>query len=410
MNSFFYFLFSFIVLFSISYGDDWPNWRGSNRDGLSKETGLLQEWPTGGPHKIWSSDKAGLGYSGFSISNGTLFTLGAFEQEEHLLAFDAATGKKLWSLPVGKLLANSWGDGPRMTPSVADGKVYALGGKGSLLCVDARTGKRIWQVHMVNDLGGKVPNWGYTESVLVDHDRVICTPGGKRGTIAALDAKTGKVLWRSTEFTDEAQYSSPIVTTHKGKRQYIQLVMKNLVGIEANSGDLLWKSPWSGRTAVIPTPIYNHGYVFITTGYGVGCKLVSIENGGAKDVYENKTMKNHHGGVIKLGDFLYGYSDGYGWVCLDFKKGELKWNEKKALGKGAIAYADNRFYCLSESDGNVVLIEANPAGWKARGEFTMSPQTKKRSTRGKIWTHPVISNGKLYLRDQELIHCYDLAK
>lgn len=406
----FHFLFSFSILFSFSYGSDWPNWRGTNRDGLSKETRLLQEWPIGGPPKRWTTDQAGLGYSGFSISNGSLFTLGAFGKEEQLLAFNANTGEKLWSLPVGELLTNSWGDGPRMTPSVADGKVYALGGKGSLLCADVKSGKRIWQVHLVKDLGGKVPGWGYTESVLIDHDRVICTPGGKRGTIAALDAKTGNLLWRSTEFTDEAQYSSPIAITHKGKRQYIQLVMKNLVGIEANSGKLLWKSPWSGRTAVIPTPIHDDGHVFITTGYGVGCKLVNIETGDAKDVYENKFMKNHHGGVIKHKDFLYGYSDGYGWVCLNFKKGELQWNEKKALGKGAIAYADNRFYCLSEREGNIVLIEANPVGWKARGEFTITPQTKRRSTRGKIWTHPVISNGKLYLRDQELLHCYDISR
>jgi outer membrane protein assembly factor BamB len=275
--------------------------------------------------------------------------------------------------------------------------------------VDTQSGRKIWQVHLVQDLGGTVPNWGYTESVLVDQGRVICTPGGEKGTLAALDSKTGKVIWRSREFTDGAQYSSPIAINQDGTRQYVQLVMKNLVGIEADSGRLLWKSPWSGRTAVIPTPIHDDGHVFITTGYGVGCKLVKIGKGKAQDMYENKFMKNHHGGVIKYGDFLYGYSDGYGWVCLDFNKGELQWNEKKALGKGAIAYADNRFYCLSEKEGKIVLIEATPNGWNPRGEFTITPQTKQRSTRGKIWTHPVISNGKLYLRDQELIHCYDIS-
>jgi outer membrane protein assembly factor BamB len=396
------------LLFS-SYGNDWPHWRGSDRDGLSKETGLLQEWPSGGPNKIWTTSEAGIGYSGFSVSKGRLYTLGAFGKEEHLLAFDAKTGKKTWQISIGELLTNSWGDGPRMTPTVADEKVYALGGKGNLVCVDAQSGRKIWQVHLVQDLGGTVPNWGYTESVLVDQGRVICTPGGEKGTLAALDSKTGKVIWRSREFTDGAQYSSPIVINHEGTRQYVQLVMKNLVGIEADSGRLLWKSPWSGRTAVIPTPIHDDGHVFITTGYGVGCKLVKLGKGKAQDMYENKFMKNHHGGVIKHGDFLYGYSDGYGWVCLDFKKGELQWNEKKALGKGAIAYADNRFYCLSEKDGKIVLIEATPNRWNPRGEFTITPQTKQRSTRGKIWTHPVISNGKLYLRDQELIHCYDVS-
>ena len=192
--------------------------------------------------------------------------------------------EKIWTLAIGDLLTNGWGDGPRMTPSVANGKVYALGGKGNLVCADARTGKLIWSVHLVKDLGGKVPNWGYTESVLVDDGKIICTPGGSRGTVAALDAENGKVIWRSTEFTDEAQYSSPIPINNRGKKQYVQLVMKNLVGLEANSGKLAWKSSWSGRTAVIPTPIHHEGHVFITTGYGVGCKLVNLNLGGVRDV------------------------------------------------------------------------------------------------------------------------------
>ena len=265
-----------------------------------------------------------------------------------------------------------------------------------------------WSVHLVQELGGKVPGWGYTESVLVDQGRVICTPGGKNGALAALDAKTGKVLWRSKEFTDAAQYSSPIVIEHQGKRQYVQLFMKNLVGIEAKSGKLLWKSEWPGKVAVIPTPIYADNHVYISSGYGVGCKLVELGGFTPKDIYENKVMKNHHGGVIKKGDFLYGYSDGYGWVCQNFKSGELVWNEKKALGKGAIAYADGKFYCLGEGDGRVILIEATPRGWTPKGEFTISPQTKQRNPKGKVWTHPVISNGKMYLRDQELIFCYDI--
>ncbi len=388
--------------------EDWPNWRGANRDGISNERGLLQEWPAGGPSKIWSSHEAGLGYSGFSVSQGGLYTLGAFGKEEMLLAFNSSSGKKIWSLPVGELLTNGWGDGPRMTPSVANGKVYALGGKGNLVCADARTGRKIWSVHLVKDLGGSVPGWGYTESVLIDDGKVICTPGGNQGAVAALDAEKGKVVWRSSEFTDGAQYSSPIAIKNGGRKEYVQLVMKNLVGIDAKTGKVSWKSAWSGRTAVIPTPIHDEGRVFITTGYGVGCKLVELGSGEPVDLYENKLMKNHHGGVIKYGSHLYGYSDQVGWTCLDFKSGELVWNEKRSLGKGAIAYADNRFYCLGEGDGRVVLIEASPSGWNPKGEFTLSPQTKQRNPKGKVWTHPVIANGKLFLRDQELIHCYDL--
>ena len=406
-------LFFFSLLFTLcnaSADNDWPGWRGSDRNDVSEETGLLQTWPEGGPKQIWMSKVGGLGYSGFSIADDHLFTLGAFGEEETLLAFNASTGNKIWELKIGELLTNNWGDGPRMTPSVSDGLVYALGGRGNLVCADAKTGKQKWKVHLVKELGGKVPGWGYTESVLVDQGRVICTPGGKKGALAALDAKTGKVLWRSKEFTDGAQYSSPIVIENQDKRQYVQLVMKNLVGIEAFSGKLLWKSSWPGKVAVIPTPVYADNHVYISSGYGVGCKLVELTGSSPMDVYENKIMKNHHGGVIKLGDYVYGYSDGYGWVCQNFKTGELKWNEKKALGKGAIAYADNRFYCLGEGDGRVILIEATPKSWKAHGEFTITPQTEQRNPKGKVWTHPVISNGKLYLRDQELIFCYDIKR
>ena len=405
------FFFSFLfALCNATSGTDWPGWRGSERNDVSKETGLLQSWPEGGPEKIWMNKLGGLGYSGFSITNGILYTMGAFGDEERLLAFDANSGKKVWELKTGDLLKNNWGDGPRMTPSVSNGLVYSLGGRGNLICANAKDGKNEWSVHLVEDLGGKVPGWGYTESVLIDQGRVICTPGGEKGALAALDAKTGKVLWRSKAFTDGAQYSSPIVIENQSKRQYVQLVMKNLVGIEATSGKLLWKSSWPGKVAVIPTPVYSDNHVYVSSGYGVGCKLVELAGSSPVDVYENKVMKNHHGGVIKLGDYLYGYSDGYGWVCQNFKNGELKWNEKKSLGKGAIAYADNRFYCLGEGDGRVILIEATPEGWKAKGEFTITPQTEQRNPKGKVWTHPVISNGKLYLRDQELIFCYDIKR
>ena len=402
------FLFPLLSGLAISNAGDWSGWRGEDRTGVSKETGLLQEWPENGPKRMWLSKEAGLGYSGFSVVGNQLFTMGAFDQKEKLLALNSLTGEKLWEVEVGSLLTNNWGDGPRMTPTVAEGLVYALGGRGKLVCVNAETGKTLWSKRLVEDLGGKVPNWGYTESVLVDQGRVICTPGGKKGALAALDAKTGNVLWQSKDFTDGAQYSSPIAIEHGGNRQYVQLVMKNLVGIKADSGELLWKSAWPGRTAVIPTPIHNDGFVYISSGYGVGCKLVKLGTKSAEDVYDNKIMKNHHGGVIKLGDHLYGYSDGYGWVCQNFKTGELVWNEKKSLGKGAIAYADNRFICQSERDGTVVLIEASPKGWKEMGRFVLTPQTLLRKKSGKIWTHPVISNGKLYLRDQELIFCFDV--
>jgi len=256
-----------------------------------------------------------------------------------------------------------------------------------------------------------VPDWGYCESVLIDGDHLICTPGGPEGAMACLDKRTGDVLWRSTDFTDGAQYVSMIAIDNGGKRQYVQLTQQHLVGIDAKNGDLLWSSDWPGRVAVVPTPISKGDSVYISSGYGVGCKLVRLDNQNhAEEVYANRNMKNHHGGVILLDGHLYGYSDGVGWLCQNFEDGKKVWSEKGALGKGAIAYADGHFYCIGEDDGRVVLIDASPDGWQARGEFALDPQTELRKPAGRVWTHPVIVDGRLYLRDQEMLHCYDVRQ
>ncbi len=387
--------------------DDWPQWRGPNRDDVSKEKGLLQSWPAGGPKRIWLYENAGQGYGGPAVVDGKLFIMGTRGDNEALVALEANSGKELWSAEIGPMLDNDWGDGPRGTPTVDDGRVYALGGQGTLICASTSDGKLIWKRTM-QELGGKRPGWGFTESVLVDGNKVVCTPGGPQGTIAALDKSTGKLLWQSKEFTDGAQYASIIPVEHNGVRQYIQLTMDHVAGVAAADGKLLWQSPWPGRTAVIPTPIFNDGCVYVTSGYGVGCKLIKLEPGHkVSEVYENKVMKNHHGGVVLVNGHLYGHSDRVGWVCQDFKGGDEIWSERN-LGKGAITYADNRLYCLEEDSGTLALVEASPKGWKEHGRLTLDPQTKIRSGRGKIWTHPVIANGKLYLRDQDLLFCYDV--
>jgi outer membrane protein assembly factor BamB len=317
-------------------------------------------------------------------------------------------GKELWSARIGDVLKNNWGDGPRGTPCVDGDRVYALGGQGSLIAANVADGKIAWEKTM-RGFGGKTPGWGYTESVLVDGDKVLCTPGGQKGAIVALNKKSGALLWQSSEFTDGAQYSSIIAADHNGARQYIQLTMQHIVGLSGTDGKVLWTSDFPGRTAVIPTPIFHDGHVYVAAGYGVGCKLVKVgPNNQVSDVYFNKVMKNHHGGVILFEGHLYGHSDGSGWVCQNFKTGEEVWAEKAALGKGAITYADGRFYCMAENNGTVALIEASSKGWKEHGRFKLEAQSSQRNPQGRIWTHPVISNGRLYLRDQELLSCYDV--
>jgi outer membrane protein assembly factor BamB len=385
---------------------DWPQWRGPERSDVSKETGLLKAWPSGGPKRVWLFEKAGNGYSGPAIVGGKLFTLGVRDGSEVLLILDSNTGKELLATKVGSVLDNDWGDGPRGTPTVDGDRVYALSGPGDLVCVKVADGKVLWQVSM-KDLGGSKPNWGYTESVLVDGGLVLCTPGGSKGAVAALDKMTGKVRWQSKEFTEPAHYSSIVTAEINGTRQYVQRTEKSVVGLSTTDGKLLWETSFPGRTAVIPTPIVRGNEVYVTAGYGSGSKMVRIEPGNkVTTVYENKVMKNHHGGAILVGDHVYGYGDP-GWVCQDFKTGESVWNSRD-LGKGAVGYADGMLYCVEESSGTVVLAEASPKGWKEHGRFKLDPQTKIRSSRGRIWTHPVIANGKLYLRDQDLIYCYDV--
>lgn len=404
-------LASIVLLPAGTQGADWPEWRGPSRTDVSAEKGLLSSWPEGGPKQLWTFTSAGSGYSGFSVVDGKLFTMGTRGDKEILMALDAVKGIELWTAPLGPILDNGWGNGPRGTPTVHEGYLYALGGRGNLVCLKASGGSQVWERSM-QSLGGKTPGWGYTESPLVDGDKVLCTPGGRNGAIAALNKKTGEVIWQSKDFTDGAQYSSLIIAEHDGVRQYVQLTMEHVVGVAAKDGSVVWISPWPGRTAVIPTPIYHDGQVYVTSGYGAGCKLLKL--GAGKEpalVYprdQMKVMKNHHGGVVKVGDHLYGYSDGAGWVCQEFKTGKMVWSEENRLGKGALSAADGKLYCLDEREGTVVLVEASPGGWKEHGRFKLSPLSKIRSRQGGIWTHPVVSNGRLYLRDQDIIFCYDI--
>ena len=386
---------------------DWPQWRGADRTDISKETGLLKSWPAEGPKLVWINKDVGLGYSGYAVTGGKLFTMGLRGDTELLIAVDATSGKELWATPVGPILKNGWGDGPRGTPTVSGDTVFALSGQGTVIAAKVGDGKEIWKADL-RAFGGKTPGWGYTESVLVDEGKVICTPGGKDGTLIAFDAATGKKVWQTADWTDGAHYSSPIVVTHGGVRQYIQLTSQHVAGVSAKDGKVLWTSEWPGKTAVIPTPIYKDGFVYISSGYGVGCKLVKLgANGTAKNVWENTNMVNHHGGVILVGDKLYGFSDKGGWTCQDFKSGEVTWSAKN-LGKGAIHCADGMFYCLEEGSGTVALVEVSDKGWNEKGRFKLTPQTTQRNPKGKVWTHPVVSDGKLYLRDQELLFCFDV--
>jgi outer membrane protein assembly factor BamB len=351
-----------------------------------------------------------MGYGAPSIAGERLYITGTRDDREVLLALDAATGEEQWTAPIGEIYEESHGDGPRGAPAVDGDLVFALGAKGNLICARTASGEVVWSKSM-QDLGGKMPHWGYSESPLVYKNTVLCTPGGKQGSIAALDKNTGDVVWQSTEITSDAHYSSIVLMNHEGHDEAVQLLPDQIVGFDLASGKRMWSVPWPKPVAAIPTPLVHDNLVYATSGYGTGCMLVKVGSDHAvEEIYgtKNKVMKNKQGGVVLAGNHVYGHSEGVGWVCQDFLTGEQAWRERGALGMGAVVYADGRLYCLGEDDGVVVLVEPSTEGWKEHGRFTLEPQSEIRSDRGKVWTHPVVCDGRLYLRDQDLVYCYDV--
>ncbi|HOX58294.1 MAG TPA: PQQ-like beta-propeller repeat protein [Candidatus Paceibacterota bacterium] len=387
---------------------DWPQFRGPNRDGASAETGLLRELPPGGPPLAWKATGLGIGYSTVSVLGNRVYTIGDDNEASSVVALNATDGKRVWSAKLGKVGAPGMPafEGPRATPTLEGDLLVAVGQWGEIVCFEAAQGKELWRKDYARDFGGKRPQWGFSESPLMDGDKVVVTPGGMEGAIVALNKKSGALIWRSKGFTDSPHYSSLIVAEIGGVRQYIQLTAESVVGVAATDGKVLWRAPRKGRTAVIPNPIYGDGCVYVSSGYGVGCNLFKISEVAGKfsaeQVYANQVMDNKHGGVIKVGGFVYGHADSKGWTCQDFKTGALKWQHNE-LRKGSLVYADGRFYLRAEDKGTVVLIEASPDGYKEHGRFEQPDRSDK-----KAWPHPVIAHGRLYLRDMDTLLCYDI--
>jgi len=407
-------LLAALLAVSAVRADDWPQWRGPDRTEISKERGLLKDWPADGPKLLWTYADAGNAYSSPAVVGNRLYTMGTEGNSDVVLALDTKSSKKVWSSKVSGLFRQNKGNGPRGTPTVEGDALYALDGQGELVCLAVADGTKRWHVNLKNDLGGQMmSSWGYSESPLIDGNQLICTPGGSRGTLAALDKTSGKVIWRSEGLTDAAGYSSPIAVNFGGTRQYIQLTAKGVAGVAAKDGKLLWRYEQRYfRTAVVPTPIFHDGYVYITSGYRAGCDLLKLTGDSAngfkaEKVYANTNMVNHHGGVVLYEGHVYGYSDGKGWVCQDFKSGKIVWSERSKLGKGSLTCADGKLYCYSEGNGTVVLIDATPKGWQEHCRFKI-PRQSEIGQSGRVWTHPVVANGRLYLRDQDLIFCYDI--
>ena len=410
-------------LCSLGAAADWPQWRGPNRDGVCTETGLLKQWPEGGPRLLWEINGLGPGYSTVSIAKGKLFTMGRRktadgQDRQCVFAYDLATRDQSWAAEVGPPHADG---GPRCTPTVDGQHLYVIGTNGDLVCADVASGRIVWRKHLQRDLGGGAnPGWRFSESPLVDGDRLICTPGGRRAVLAALDKKTGDVIWKASmpdigpKGKDEAGYSSIVISESGGLRQYVQLTNKGLVGVSAADGRFLWGyNRIANRTANIPTPVVDGDSVFCSTAYGTGSALLRLSRAGkgiqTEEVYWLGAGKfqNHHGGFVRVGDCVYGgHGHGQGKpTCIELKTGKIMWqHDQPGGGSAGVLYADGHLYFRYENN-IIALIEATPEGYRLKGQFQVP---HKDGMDGPGWPHPVISDGKLYIRHADVLLCYDV--
>lgn len=382
---------------------DWFQWRGPNRDGISPETGLLQDWPKLGPPLAWRASGLGNAYSSFSSSGGRLYTLGARGTNEYVIALDRATGKKVWEYLNGRRFQNDRGDGPRSTPTIDGDRLYVLGGSGDLTCLDAATGKKIWSINIVSKFGGVNPYWGYSESPLIVGDRILVNAGGRRASIVAVSKADGATLWQ--QHSDGAGYSSPMLMKTGSLNQVIFFTESHTLAVDPRDGRLLWSyNKANNGTANIATPIVRGTRVFVSSDYGTGAALLDVRAAGnlatANEVYFTRDMRNHHASSVLIGDHVYGFSSSI-LTALNFDTGQVAWRDR-SIGKGSLIFADNRLYLYSEN-GVVGLAEANPTAYREHGRFSL-PQQDGLPT----WSHPIISGGLLIIRDQDNVYAYNV--
>ncbi|WP_145262051.1 PQQ-binding-like beta-propeller repeat protein [Calycomorphotria hydatis] len=444
-----------LVLPTITAGAaDWPQWQGPDRNAISPETGLLQEWPENGPALTWRVEGLGGGDSAPAVVDGMLFAMSNRDGKEIVWARSAADGKEIWATELGDEFQqdkHQSKEGPGCTPTIDGDRLYVIGMGGRIACLKLSDGEVVWQRSLVEDFGGITPVWSFRESPLVDDDKVICTPGSTDALIVALDKMTGETIWKTSWTAAESEqtksddlrqppgersgrfgerrggrfegrggrggragaaYSSAIAIEFEGQRQYVQLTAKALVGVAATDGELLWQynAPANRIGINCSTPLYRDGLVFAASAYGNGggaAKLVKGENGEirAEEVYFSRSMQNHHGGMIIIDGALYGANGGNegGFLtCMDFQNGDILWRDRDAP-KGALLMADDRLYLRTEG-GEMILIEPSREELIVRGRFDQPDRTSLPA-----WAHPIIADGKMYVRDQSLLLCYDVS-
>jgi len=401
--------FAFLSLVTAAAAEDWPQFRGPNRDDVSKETGLLKSWPQDGPPLAWQVKGLGSGYAGVSVVGDRIYTLGAHGEVSKVLVLQRDNGKVVWSAEVGPA-----GGDVGCTPAVDGDRVYTLTGKeGDIVCLQSKDGRRVWHRNLLKEFGGAIQQWHYCESPLVDGDHVIVTPGGKGATMVALDKKTGETVWKcAIPLKDpQAGYSSAVIAEVGGVKQYVRLLDGGLVGVSTDGKPLWTYEKFRPGAINVSTPIVLKDHVLAVSGYGRGGALLKLTANGkevkAEEIYLKRELTNKHGGVLVVGDYAYGDTDDSGRpYCAEVRTGKVVWKRDANEGTGrrsaSVTYADSRLY-FRYANGIVALVEASPAGYKETGSFEVK-------TAGEAWGHPVVAGGMLYLREQDSLYCYDVRE
>jgi outer membrane protein assembly factor BamB len=408
-------IIGFCILGSSARADDWPQWRGPQRNGSSKETGLLKTWPKEGPKLLWKVADVGSGHSTPAVVGEHLYLLTNEGMEnEFVQSHSVKNGRRIWKTRVGNVGPNDPQANyaaARSTPTVDAEFLYALGSDGDLVAIQIDSGAVRWKKSLRKDFGGKPGDWAYAESPLIDGDTLVCTPGGEAATVLALNKKTGDVIWKCPlPEADQAAFASPILVETDGIRQYVQLLQKGLVGIDAKTGKFLWRyaKPVSRFGANIPTPIESGGYIYVgSAGTGGGSVRLKIKDGRPEpeELYFQSKLPTAIGGVVNVGGFLYG-TTAQAMLCFELVTGKIKW-EERALGAASICYVDGHFYLHGEN-GDVALVETSTESYREKGRFTPPDQPERTKPMEKAWAYPVVANGRLYIRDHGSLWCYDV--
>jgi outer membrane protein assembly factor BamB len=407
---------------SLKSGADWPQWRGADRSGISPDVGLQKSWEQAPPKLLWTAGGLGGGYASVALAGGRIYTTGNLADGQAVLCLDAADGTMLWSKSITDVVPKHGQDGSRCTPSIDGDRLYAIASSGKIVCLKTADGSEVWSRDFKTEWGGRMMSgWGFSESPLVDGDWVLCTPGAADAMIVALDKLTGRDVWKTSvpdlgaSGKDGAGYSSIVVSNGGGVKQYVQLVGRGVIGVRASDGAFLWNyNNVANQTANIPTPIASGDYVFCSTGYrDGGSALLKLSRAGkgvkATQVYYHaaNALQNHHGQMILNSGYVYfghGHNNGFP-VCVELKTGKTLWGGKErgpGSGSAAITCADGHLVFRYQS-GEVALIEATPRQYKLKGTFKPDYVSSKP-----CWSQPVVIGGRLYLRDQDKLLCYDV--